>query len=68
MKAITQLALNAITSLRKFWAKSDPVLALTELQRIRDAANEAIDEVDHGLQQRNAANGVFAPDYIERLR
>lgn len=68
MKAITQLALNAITSLRKSWAKSDPVLALDELQRIRDAANEAIDEVDHGLQQRNTANGVFDPDYIERLR
>lgn len=74
MRAFTQLALNAITSLGKSWAKSDPELALAELKRIRDAATAAIDEVSEVVHERMAAEAManegaqIHPDLVERLR
>lgn len=52
MKAFTQLALTAITSLRFSWSKQNPAGALAELTRIRDAAQEGINEISLAERDR----------------
>lgn len=74
MNAVTQLALNAITSLRKYWSKTEPPeIALAELLQIRDAATQAIAEVrervqDHQDAERMSSEGAHIhPDLVEQL-
>ena len=74
MNAVTQLALNAITSLRRYWGKQDPDAALAALRNIRDMAEQAIDELGEAERDRLAAEAMASegahihPDYVERLR
>ncbi len=74
MRTFSQIAITAIASIRYSWGRQSPEGALLELKRIRDAAQQGIDELGEAERDRLAAEAMASegahihPDYVERLR